>query len=574
MEEEIQKKKKMTKKAIIISSCICFLIIMLLVFSMIFAITHQNQDKIADGVFLGNIDISNLKKEEAISLLNKKTEEKKGKSITFRYQDYQTTIPIEQMGIEFHVEESIENAYQIGRNSNIFKNNFDVIQTKIQKKHLQMNISYQDEGWKQQLANINGAIPGAMKQSDYYIEGENLIITSGKEGIMVKEEELKKEITEKLADMNQENYEIDIPTEIKTPGEINIDKIYEQIHKEAKDAYYTNNPFQVYPHVDGVDFAISLDEIKNMLKEKKEEYIIPLKITKPKVTTDQIGSEAFPNRLATFSTKYNAGDTARTTNLRLASNKINGTVIMPGETFSYNKVVGERTIAAGYKEAKVYENGRVVDGLGGGICQISSTLYNAVIYANLEIVSRRNHQFVPSYVKAGRDATVVYGSQDFKFKNTRNYPIKIQSSVSGGIAKIDIFGKREEVEYDIEIKSTITGSIPTKTVYTDDPTMEAGKEVVKQKGHNGTKSETYKIVSLNGKVISKTLLSKDTYNAMQTLIVRGTKGATPEVPVETPPAQTPPEETTPPATDNTPPSSGNDENNSEEVPDDNTTQIP
>ena len=104
--------------------------------------------------------------------------------------------------------------------------------------------------------------------------------------------------------------------------------------------------------------------------------------------------------------------------------------------------------------------------------------------------------------------------------------------------------------------------------------MEAGKEVVKQKGHNGTKSETYKIVSLNGKVISKTLLSKDTYNAMQTLIVRGTKGATPEVPVETPPAQTPPEETTPPATDNTPPSSGNDENNSEEVPDDNTTQIP
>ena len=121
MEEEIQKKKKMTKKAIIISSCICFLIIMLLVFSMIFAITHQNQDKIADGVFLGNIDISNLKKEEAISLLNKKTEEKKGKSITFRYQDYQTTIPIEQMGIEFHVEESIENAYQIGRNSNIFK---------------------------------------------------------------------------------------------------------------------------------------------------------------------------------------------------------------------------------------------------------------------------------------------------------------------------------------------------------------------------------------------------------------------------------------------------------------------
>ena len=126
MEEETQKKKKISKKTIVISSCICLLIIILLIFSMIFAIIHQNQDKIADGVFLGNIDISNLKKEEAISLLNRKTEEKKGKSITFRYQDYQTTIPIEQMGIGFQVEESIEKAYQIGRNSNIFKNNFQV----------------------------------------------------------------------------------------------------------------------------------------------------------------------------------------------------------------------------------------------------------------------------------------------------------------------------------------------------------------------------------------------------------------------------------------------------------------
>ena len=107
-------------------------------------------------------------------------------------------------------------------------------------------------------------------------------------------------------------------------------------------------------------------------------------------------------RQSQYSTSYSTKNQKRTTNLRLAANKINGTVLMPGETFSYNKVVGERTIAAGYQEAPIYVSGKVVDGLGGGICQITTTLYNAVVYANLEIVERSNHQFVPSYAPASR----------------------------------------------------------------------------------------------------------------------------------------------------------------------------
>ena len=193
-----------------------------------------------------------------------------------------------------------------------------------------------------------------------------------------------------------------------------------------QDAYYTQNPFEIHPEVEGVDFDI--ESAKKMLEEDKEEYEIKLKITKPKVTTDQIGTEAFPDQLATFRTNYDGGDKDRTTNLQLACNKINGKVIMPNETFSYNKTLGARTSAAGYKNAKVYEAGQVVDGIGGGICQISSTLYNAVLRANLEIVERRNHQFVTSYVEAGMDATVVYGMTDFKFKNTRKYPVKIFAS--------------------------------------------------------------------------------------------------------------------------------------------------
>ena len=237
-----------------------------------------------------------------------------------------------------------------------------------------------------------------------------------------------------------------------------------------------------------MDFAISLEEASNMLQEEKDEYTIPLKILYPEITTNMIGTEAFPDLLSTFSTNYSVRDTDRTTNLRLAANKINGTVLMPGETFSYNQVVGERTIAAGYKEAPIYVQGQVVDGLGGGICQITSTLYNAVVYANLEIVERSNHQFVPSYVTASRDATVVYGAIDFKFKNNREYPIKLICSVSGGIANFQIFGLKTNNEYQVEISSYVTGSSATSTY-----------------------SEAYKILKQNGQIVGKQLLSKDVY---------------------------------------------------------------
>ena len=196
---------------------------------------------------------------------------------------------------------------------------------------------------------------------------------------------------------------------------------------------------------------------------------------------------------------------------------------MSGETFSYNKALGARTAAAGYKNAKVYSNGEVVDGIGGGICQISSTLYNSILMANLEVVERRNHQFVTSYLPAGRDATVVYGMTDFKFKNTRQYPIRIVASAQNGIATVSIYGIKEETEYTFSFSTKTIASIPFTTKYVNDNTLPVGKESVKQKGANGLKTETYITKMLNGKVISTKLLSRDTYDAMARIILRNTE---------------------------------------------------
>ena len=372
--------------------------------------------------------------------------------------------------------------------------------------------------------NVNNSIEDAVVQSSYYVDKDvgKLIITSGKAGKMVDQDKLLEDIYTVLDTNTEDEQKLELKMIDATPDKIDIDKIHEEVYKEVQDAYYTKDPFTVYPEEEGIDFDV--DAAKQLLTEEKEEYEIPLKITKPTKTVKDIGTEAFPDLLATFSTNYNAGNANRTTNLRLAANKINGTVLLPNEEFSYNKVVGERTISAGYKMAATYSNGAVVDGLGGGICQISSTLYDAVVMANLKITTRRNHQFVTSYLPAGKDATVVWGSQDFKFVNSRKYPIRITATVQNGVATIQVWGIKEEVEYDISIETKKIATIEPTTQYISDPSLPAGQQKVVQAGSNGRKVEAYKVTKLNGQVVSTTLLSKDTYNAMKRIVRVGTGG--------------------------------------------------
>lgn len=326
---------------------------------------------------------------------------------------------------------------------------------------------------------------------------------------------------------------MEIPVEQKEPAPIDIDKIHDEVYTEAKDAYYTKNPFTIYPEVEGIDFDV--EEARKLLEEEKEEYVIKLTITKPKITIDKIGSEAFPDQLGTFTTRYDVSDRDRSTNLVIACQKINGKVVLAGETFSYNKALGPRTAAAGYRNGKIYSGGEVVDGIGGGICQISSTLYNTVLMSNLEIVERRNHQFVTSYVPAGRDATVVYGMTDFKFKNTRKYPVRIVATAKNGIATVTMYGIKEENEYTFTFSTKTVASIPFTTKYEEDNSLPAGTEKVKQKGANGLKTETYMTKLLNGKPVSTTLLSRDTYDAMARTVIKGTNTTLTNEP--TPPAE-------------------------------------
>ena len=524
--KEMKEKPKNKKKKIIVASVIIGILLLIgLLFSTIFALINMNNSKIISGVAIEGIDVSGLSKDEAKAKIEAVYNEKKEKEIPIKYNEFESSINPSMIELNYNIEKALDEAINIGRNNNIFINNYNILFTLIGKKDINVEMTINEDATRKIIEDTGANLPGIVIESSYYIEGENLIITKGKEGITIDTENLLAKIKERLDSPEIVNDYIEIPVTTKTPEPIDVDKIHSEIYKEVQDAYYTKNPFEIHPEVEGIDFNV--DEVKAMIAaEDKEEYTIKLTITKPKVTVNDIGTEAFPDKLGTFTTRYDERDTDRTTNLKIACQKLNNQVVLAGATFSYNSTLGERTIAAGYKNAKIYSNGQVVDGLGGGICQISSTLYNAVVDANLETVERRNHQFVTSYVPAGKDATVVYGMTDYKFKNTRKYPIKIVATAQNGIATISIYGIKEEVEYDVELQVKQISTIPITTVYQEDPSLPVGTEKVKQNGAKGLKTETYLVKSLNGKVVSSELVSRDTYNAMQKIILRGTKGAT------------------------------------------------
>lgn len=404
---------------------------------------------------------------------------------------------------------------------NIFKDNYEILSCRLFGVNINPGFSYSEETIDSLINEMETNFSDRYVEPSYYIENNNLIISKGRNGYVVNRDSLKSELVYLMNNLQCTVDSIEIPVEQKNVTPIDIKKIHEEVYRAPQDAYYTTDPYVVHPHVDGIDFSISMEEATALLNNSSEQCSIPLKVLSPNVTTNQIGTEAFPDLLATFSTTFSTRNYNRSTNIRLATNKINGSVIMPGETFSYNQIVGQRTAAAGFKSAAVYVGGEVTTGIGGGICQVSSTLYNSVLLANLEIVERYNHGFNPGYVPAGRDATVSWGGPDFKFKNNRNYPIKLVCSVSGGTILTQIFGLKDDNEYEVEIQSYVTQYIPFKTITKQDASLAKGQTKVIQGGSNGCKSVCYRILKLNGDVISKNLLSQDTYNPHNKIVAVG-----------------------------------------------------
>ncbi len=253
------------------------------------------------------------------------------------------------------------------------------------------------------------------------------------------------------------------------------------------------------------------------------EVTLPVVVTHPDLVENDL--KAMDGVLASFSTHYR-GTSNRRSNIVLATRKINGTLLRPGEIFSYNRVVGPRSGDAGFLPAPQYVHGKHVMGEGGGICQVSSTLFNAALLSNLKIVRRQNHSMPVAYLKHGRDATAVYGAIDMQFQNNTSAPIYIASATKGGMVEFTFYGKRtpgREVSY-VKGKETIR---PAPVELHHDARLAAGRRITQEKGSPGINVVWYRVVKENGQVVSRQpFVSR--YHAFPRIVVLGTKARAPK----------------------------------------------
>ena len=550
-EQKKEKKKKSKKKTGIILTIIVIIAILVGLLSTIFAILQGKKDTIAKGVLIKNIDMSNLTKEEATKKLIDNLVKELNVNINLKYEDLIEECSSEDITFRYDVPKAIDLAYSVGRNDNIFMANYDVVKAYLMGDNVQVEYNYDKDKAVSKIKSLQSKITNSVVEPAYEIDGATLVVSKGKDGLAINLDQVKDEIVNNIIGRNyneikesQEPYTITVNTYQKQADKIDMQKIGEAIYTEPVNAIYVKEPFSLTKEKNGVKLAISAEEAQAQVDgQDKQEYSFPLTITKPEITINDIGLEAFPYKISTFSTNYDASNVSRTNNLKIASNKTNNVVIMPGEVFSFNQVVGKRTVEEGYKDAKVYENGRVVDGLAGGICQVSSTMYDAALLANLEIVERYNHQFTTSYLPGGKDATVVYGIKDFKFRNSRKYPIKIVTSMGGGTITYSIYGIQEENEYTVVITPVITSRIAGRTITEVDKSLAPGKSVTVQAGHSGQRVTTYKELWQNGTKISSEVITNDVYNAMDTIVHVGPAAPAPAPAPATPtPAPTTPQQ--------------------------------
>lgn len=535
---------KVDKKPIFILIAVV-LVIVIVIFSVGFGIANLSNDKILNGVVIANVDVSNMTKEEAIQAVNSVYAESTARTIILNYGDFSFEISSDDIGFGYtNAEELVEQGYEYGRNGNIFQNNMTVLKSYMNTEN-RIQTEEKIDFDKLKMA-VEDAIPeeNIFVKDDYYeVSGDKLLLTKGVEGKKIDYTTLGDKVLEalKTREMN-----VEIPVVISTPVSLDIDEVYARVHKEPIDASYKEGAtFEVINEVNGLDF--DKEEAKSLYIALKpgETAKVDLKVTEPKIKVADLGDVLFKTLIATYTSKYDISDKNRVTNLEIAANRCNNTVLYPGDEFSYNKALGHRTTANGYKMGNSFAGGKVVQTIGGGICQVSSTLYNAVLRAGLTITDRTAHGMYVQYVPQSTDATVVDNAIDFKFRNDRKYPVKIVTTCENGVMTASIYGIKEVDEPTIDIETKILETIEYTTQKQNDSSMKKGTTKVVQKPVNGYVSEAYKVYYKNGKEISRELISKDKYIPTNEIIKVGTKVDKPAGEVVTPPVVEPEKPTDP-----------------------------
>lgn len=301
---------------------------------------------------------------------------------------------------------------------------------------------------------------------------------------------------------------------------------------EPADAKLTrkNGKFVIKKEVLGrtINIEDTIEKIKNALGKEWNHEAVKVEAVmadaEPECTSEMLAR--CKDVLGEFSTTYASSSANRAANLDNAARLINGTVVMPGEEFSTSALLTPFTTDNGYETASAYSNGKVVDSIGGGVCQAATTLYNALLKAELEITERYNHSMIVGYVEPSMDAAISDGYKDLKFKNNTGVPVYVEGYTSGRTIYFKIYGEetRDTVNRRVEFVSEVTETIqPGADVVTKDPTLPSSYRAVQQSAHIGYKALLWKYVYVNGEQQSKEQVNSSSYAAEPAYVVVGTK---------------------------------------------------
>lgn len=565
-------KQKKSNKGAIIAICIAAAFVLIgAATGLLYYFFYTGDDGlILSNVHVAGVNIGGMTQEEAENVLHLSTDN------TYTQKDMVLHLPDEEIHlspadtkVSLNVEEAVAQAYQYGRTGTSAEQRQarqdaeKMTYTLDLLPYLNLNTSYiqsvMDElgiryntNLTQPSVTISGERPPLIAEGiNLEAPKQVLTITLG-----IPESSLD---TTKLYGMILDSYSnnqfsVDMDFSIQQPEKPDLAEIYKQYCVDAVDAMLDPNTFEVIAESYG--YAFDLEETQRQLDQLQngESMEVTLDYVFPETTAEMIGATLFRDELA-FCEAYQYSGYNRANNLQLACKAINGKILKPGETFSYNDTLGKRTVEKGYLGAGAYVGGETVTEIGGGICQVSSALYYCTLYADLEVVERYCHLYPSSYVPLGMDATVNWGSLDYKFKNNTNYPIKILAEASNdGRVKVWFMGT-DEKDYYVEMSYSVLKTHNWEEVIKDikpennDKGYKDGEVITTP--YTGYDVNTYKSKynKETGELISTEFEDFSDYSKRDKVVVRIVKPEPePTVPETTVPETTTPPETTPPVT--------------------------
>ena len=473
-------------------------------------------------VYAGNVALGGMTREQAGKTMeNWLAQEYSG--VTYALNCGSSTV---RLGGEIAAVDGAEvarQAYMVGRSEPFFKRGAVILSHLLSGwSAVPCPVVLSDAG-EQQLAQALDALGASenvpLVETVWSVDGDTLSIVRGVAGVSVDEAGAEAALLEAMQLPGDRT--VAVPVMETQPQPLDLDQVRDQIYAQAADAYAARNEqgeVQVVPHVVGMDFDAAQAQTQFDALKQGERGRIPLTVTQPNLSQAKLESMLFADVLGECTT-YASGTEYRLNNVQVAAKSLNGLVLMPGEVFSYNDALGPRTTARGYMPAPAYIAGQTVDDVGGGICQNSSTLYLAALRANLEIVERTNHMFTVGYVPDGLDATVAYNAIDFKFRNNTDFPIRIESKLSGRNTIIKLHGT-DVKNLTVKMETKTLSTTPYKVTYKPDASVAKGKTVVDVTAYTGKKIQVFRCVyDDEGSLVSRTQESSNNYRHRDKVIL-------------------------------------------------------